>query len=80
MRCELDNVALYLERRELTDQRAAKLGRLRALLANFVLGELVVPSRRGLGEVRRRVREHGLLGQQQGKSQQDVDQGTLDSH
>jgi hypothetical protein len=30
--------------------------------------------------VRRRVREHGMLAPQQGESQQDVDQGTLDSH
>ena len=80
MRCELDNVALCLERRELTDQRAAELGRQRALLASFVLGDLVVLSRRGLGQVRSRVREHRLLTEQQGEGQQEVGQGTLDSH
>jgi len=80
VRCGLDNPALRLERQELADQRAAELGRKRALLADFVLAELFVLGRRRFGQVGSRVREYGLLTQQQGESQQDVDQGTLDSH
>jgi hypothetical protein len=45
-----------------------------------VLGELVVLRRRGLDQVRCRVREQRLLTPQQGESQQDVNQGTLGNH
>jgi hypothetical protein len=80
LRRDTDNAALRLERKDLADQRAAVLSGQRALLADFVLGELVVLRRRGLDQVRCRVREQRLLTPQQGESQQDVNQGTLGNH
>jgi len=80
MQREVDCTGCRLERQELADQRAAELSRQRALLADLVLWELFVLSLARFAEVRRSVREHHLLTQQQGESQQDLNQGTLSSH
>ena len=80
MQCEIDCTGRRLERQEFADQRAAELSRQRALLANLVLRELLVLGLRRFAQVRRGVRKHRLLTEQQRESQQDVNQGTLSSH
>jgi hypothetical protein len=79
MRREVDNAALRFEREELADQCIAKLSRLRALLADLVLRELIVLSCRGLRQVGSRVGEDHLLAKQQGDSQQNANQDALTS-
>lgn len=80
MQSEVDCARRRLERQELADQRAAELSRQRALLADLVLRELLVLSRRRFAQVRRSMSKHRLLTQQQGEGQQDMNQGTLGSH
>lgn len=80
MQRAVDCSRYQLERLELADQRAAELSRQRALLADLLMRESLVLSLRRLAQVRRSVRKHRLLTEQQRESEQDANQDTLDSH
>ena len=80
LRCEARCFVRGFQRQQLAWRRAAELGRQQAQLADLVLGKLLIFTRRRLGQVSDRVRHHRLLGKQQRKGQQQVDQCAFGGH